>query len=190
MTTTRERSTTHDRKQRINGETITDRVPRTTLQNTTQPSGMQFELLQTGRRCPPRYFADAELTALSRPPPSCRSAPTDREGDDPTTSSSISAPRSCWATPSISGCAGRRMSGGAAGGLHVFMNWDKPILTDSGGLPGLRWRLRKITEEGVKFSSHDGAKLFLSPRKFDAIQHAELRHRDDLRRMHRPARHA
>ena len=50
-------------------------------------------------------------------------------------------------------------------GLHRFMNWDKPILTDSGGFQVFSLgALRKITEEGVKFSSpHDGAKLFLSP---------------------------
>jgi queuine tRNA-ribosyltransferase len=50
-------------------------------------------------------------------------------------------------------------------GLHDFMNWDKPILTDSGGFQVFSLgALRKITEEGVKFSSpHDGAKLFLSP---------------------------
>ncbi|MCK5945148.1 MAG: tRNA-guanine transglycosylase, partial [Planctomycetes bacterium] len=51
------------------------------------------------------------------------------------------------------------------GGLHRFMNWDGPILTDSGGFQVFSLgALRKITEEGVKFSSpHDGAKLFLSP---------------------------
>lgn len=50
-------------------------------------------------------------------------------------------------------------------GLHDFMNWRKPILTDSGGFQVFSLgALRKITEEGVKFSSpHDGAKLFLSP---------------------------
>jgi queuine tRNA-ribosyltransferase len=50
-------------------------------------------------------------------------------------------------------------------GLHRFMNWDKPILTDSGGFQVFSLgALRKITEEGVKFSSPiDGAKLFLTP---------------------------
>ena len=50
-------------------------------------------------------------------------------------------------------------------GLHDFMNWQKPILTDSGGFQVFSLgAMRKITEEGVKFSSpHDGAKLFLSP---------------------------
>jgi queuine tRNA-ribosyltransferase len=52
-----------------------------------------------------------------------------------------------------------------AGGLHQFMHWDKPILTDSGGYQvySLSTR-RKIKEEGVHFASHlDGSKLFFSP---------------------------
>ena len=51
------------------------------------------------------------------------------------------------------------------GGLHQFMNWDKPILTDSGGFQVFSLGdLRKITEEGVKFASPiDGARLFLTP---------------------------
>lgn len=52
-----------------------------------------------------------------------------------------------------------------AGGLHKFMNWDKPILTDSGGFQVFSLaKLRDITEEGVTFKHHkSGAKLFLSP---------------------------
>jgi len=52
-----------------------------------------------------------------------------------------------------------------AGGLHKFMNWDKPILTDSGGYQVYSLSaVRKLTEEGVKFSSHiDGSKHFISP---------------------------
>ena len=52
-----------------------------------------------------------------------------------------------------------------AGGLHKFMNWNKPILTDSGGFQVFSLSgLRKITEEGVKFSSHlDGKKLLFTP---------------------------
>ena len=51
------------------------------------------------------------------------------------------------------------------GGLHKFMNWHKPILTDSGGFQVFSLGdLRKITEEGVKFASPiDGARLFLTP---------------------------
>ncbi|MBI9014534.1 MAG: tRNA guanosine(34) transglycosylase Tgt [Clostridiales bacterium] len=61
-----------------------------------------------------------------------------------------------------------------AGGLHKFMNWDKPILTDSGGFQVFSLGdLRKITEEGVEFRSHiDGSKHFLSPEKATEIQNA------------------
>jgi len=52
-----------------------------------------------------------------------------------------------------------------AGGLHKFINWDKPILTDSGGYQVYSLAGRnKIKEDGVKFSSHiDGSKLFFTP---------------------------
>ena len=58
------------------------------------------------------------------------------------------------------------------GGLHKFMNWEKPILTDSGGFQVFSLGdLRKITEEGVHFRSHiDGSKHFLSPEKSIDIQ--------------------
>jgi len=59
-----------------------------------------------------------------------------------------------------------------AGGLHQFMNWDKPILTDSGGFQVFSLsKLRKITEEGVHFRHHkSGEKLFLSPEEAIKIQ--------------------
>ncbi len=59
-----------------------------------------------------------------------------------------------------------------AGGLHKFMNWDRNILTDSGGFQVFSLgALRKISEEGVKFSSHiDGSKHFISPEKSIEIQ--------------------
>lgn len=59
-----------------------------------------------------------------------------------------------------------------AGGLHKFMNWDKPILTDSGGFQVFSLGdLRKISEEGVEFRSHiDGSKHFISPEKAIEIQ--------------------
>lgn len=59
-----------------------------------------------------------------------------------------------------------------AGGLHKFMNWDKPILTDSGGFQVFSLGdLRKITEEGVQFRSHiDGSKHMLSPEKSIEVQ--------------------
>jgi len=58
------------------------------------------------------------------------------------------------------------------GGLHKFMNWDKPILTDSGGFQVFSLSaLRKITEEGVDFRSHiDGAKCFIGPEESMQIQ--------------------
>ncbi len=58
------------------------------------------------------------------------------------------------------------------GGLHKFMNWDMPILTDSGGFQVFSLsKLRKIKEEGIYFNSHlDGAKLFLSPENCMEIQ--------------------
>ena len=61
-----------------------------------------------------------------------------------------------------------------AGGLHKFMNWDRPILTDSGGFQVFSLgALRKITEEGVSFRSHlDGSRQFISPEKSIEIQEA------------------
>lgn len=61
-----------------------------------------------------------------------------------------------------------------AGGLHSFMNWDRPILTDSGGFQVFSLSgLRKITEEGVEFRSHlSGEKLYLTPEKSMEIQNA------------------
>ncbi|TWH48888.1 tRNA guanosine(34) transglycosylase Tgt [Sporomusa sp. KB1] len=61
-----------------------------------------------------------------------------------------------------------------AGGLHKFMQWDRGILTDSGGFQVFSLGpLRKITEEGVTFRSHiDGSKHFLSPEKATEVQMA------------------
>lgn len=61
---------------------------------------------------------------------------------------------------------------GKAGGLHKFMGWDLPILTDSGGYQVFSLaKLRKLTEEGAEFSSHiDGSKHFLTPEKALDIQ--------------------
>ncbi|RYH02819.1 tRNA guanosine(34) transglycosylase Tgt [Salipiger sp. IMCC34102] len=60
----------------------------------------------------------------------------------------------------------------ALGGLHRFMNWDRPILTDSGGFQVMSLAdLRKLTEDGVTFRSHvDGSKHFLSPERSMEIQ--------------------
>ncbi len=58
------------------------------------------------------------------------------------------------------------------GGLHKFMNWDKPVLTDSGGFQVFSLAgLRKIKEEGVYFNSHiDGRKIFMGPEESMQIQ--------------------
>ena len=61
-----------------------------------------------------------------------------------------------------------------AGGLHKFMNWDRAILTDSGGFQVFSLGdLRKITEEGVEFKSHlDGSKHLFTPEKVMEIENA------------------
>ena len=58
------------------------------------------------------------------------------------------------------------------GGIHKFMNWDRPVLTDSGGFQVFSLaKFRKITEEGVQFSSHiDGRKIFMGPEESMQIQ--------------------
>ena len=58
------------------------------------------------------------------------------------------------------------------GGLHKFMNWDRPILTDSGGFQVFSLTgLRKIKEEGVYFQSHiDGRRIFMGPEESMQIQ--------------------
>jgi tRNA-guanine transglycosylase, queuosine-34-forming len=62
----------------------------------------------------------------------------------------------------------------ASGGLHRFMHWERPILTDSGGFQIFSLQeLAKITEEGVAFRSHlDGSRLFLSPENAIEVQEA------------------
>jgi queuine tRNA-ribosyltransferase len=59
------------------------------------------------------------------------------------------------------------------GGLHKFMNWQGPILTDSGGFQVMSLsQIRKVTDEGVEFASHlDGSKYFVTPEKSIQIQH-------------------
>lgn len=60
-----------------------------------------------------------------------------------------------------------------AGGLHKFMNWDGPILTDSGGYQVFSLaKIRKLKADGVEFQSHlDGSKIFLTPESVIEIQH-------------------
>lgn len=61
---------------------------------------------------------------------------------------------------------------GQAGGLHKFMSWDKPILTDSGGFQVFSLSgLRKVSEDGVEFKSHiDGSSHFFTPEKVIQVQ--------------------
>ena len=61
-----------------------------------------------------------------------------------------------------------------SGGLHEFMSWNKPILTDSGGFQVFSLSsLNKVTEEGVTFKSHiDGSSHFIGPEKSMEIQKA------------------
>ena len=61
-----------------------------------------------------------------------------------------------------------------AGGLHNFMDWHKPILTDSGGFQVFSLsKLRKVTDDGVEFRSHlNGEKLFITPEKCIEIENA------------------
>jgi len=61
-----------------------------------------------------------------------------------------------------------------AGGLHAFMNWNNPILTDSGGFQAYSLsRIKKIKEDGIEFQSYkDGSKHFFSPEKVIEIQEA------------------
>ncbi len=58
------------------------------------------------------------------------------------------------------------------GGIHKFFNWDRPVLTDSGGFQVFSLaQLRKISEEGVRFASHiDGARIFMGPEESMQIQ--------------------
>lgn len=60
----------------------------------------------------------------------------------------------------------------AAGGLHRFMGWDRPILTDSGGFQVFSLaKIRKLTPDGVKFNSHiDGHEFFMGPRESMEMQ--------------------
>ena len=71
------------------------------------------------------------------------------------------------------------------GGLHKFMNWDKPILTDSGGFQVFSLsKLRKIKEEGVYFASHiDGRRLFIGPEEHADTVAPGVHHCDGVRRV-------
>ena len=66
----------------------------------------------------------------------------------------------------------------AMGGLHQFMNWQRPILTDSGGFQVFSLaKLRKIKEEGVTFACHlDGKRIFMGPEE-STVSYTHLPHR-------------
>ena len=79
------------------------------------------------------------------------------------------------------------------GGLHRFMHWDGPILTDSGGYQVMSLaKLRKLDEDGVTFQSHiDGATVTLTPAaRHRGAMPARRRHPDGARRMHAVSGHA
>ncbi len=79
------------------------------------------------------------------------------------------------------------------GGLHKFMHWDKPILTDSGGYQVMSLaKLRRIDEDGVTFQSHiDGATVDAhAGARHRGAMPARRRHPDGARRMHAVSRHA
>ena len=82
------------------------------------------------------------------------------------------AARSSCPTPTTCICAPGTRWCGRLGGLHKFMNWDGPILTDSGGFQVFSLAgLRKIKEEGVTFASHiDGRRIFMGPEESMQIQ--------------------
>ena len=83
-----------------------------------------------------------------------------------------SARRSSFPTPIICTCVPATRWSRDMGGLHKFMTWDGPILTDSGGFQVFSLAgLRKIKEEGVTFASHlDGHKIFMGPEESMQIQ--------------------
>jgi queuine tRNA-ribosyltransferase len=85
-----------------------------------------------------------------------------------------SAPRSSWPTPTTSTCAPATSGSPALGGLHKFMAWDRPILTDSGGFQVVSLgELRKIDDDGVTFQSHlDGSYHRFTPELSIEVQEA------------------
>ena len=90
-------------------------------------------------------------------------------------------PALSWPTPTISGSSGDDSS--QSGGPHQFMNWDQPILTDSGGFQVYSLAdTRNITEEGVTLKITYGSKMFLSPEKKGHLhpKQSRKRHHDVL----------
>ena len=124
------------------------------------------------RRTRPAPAACTRLTASSTPRPSCRwRRPGSVKGITP------AQLREIGASIVLSNAYHLALRPGAEaiqalGGLHRFMGWDGPILTDSGGYQIFSLEgLRKVTDDGVAFQSHlDGSRLFLSPEDVVGIQ--------------------
>ncbi len=137
------------------------------------------------RRAPASFIRRA---AKSAPPPSCRSAPPQpsrrccrkacaRPGRIFCSATLPQSVRETGADILLGNTYHLMLRPGAEriaglGGLHKFMDWPRPILTDSGGFQVMSLsQLRKISEEGVRFQSHiDGHAEFLSPERSMEIQ--------------------
>ena len=129
----------------------------------------------------------ARPTARSRRPRSCPSGRRERSRASTPTSCARSARRSCSATPTTCTSGPGEDLIAELGGLHRFMGWDGPILTDSGGFQvfSLRDTLVRVDDDGVTFRSvYDGAAARFTPesRRGDPGA-ARLRHRDVPRRL-------
>jgi queuine tRNA-ribosyltransferase len=144
-----------------------------------------FEILATdprrrrgGAGCGPR-------TDRWTPPSSCRSAPRARSRPVPRELEGLGVQCILGNTYHLNIRPGIEVMA-ACGGLHRFMGWNRPILTDSGGYQVFSLaKLRKIRPDGVEFASHiDGSPIFLGPREAMAIQRAAgVGYCDGFRRM-------
>ena len=144
---------------------------------------LRFELLHTRRRGAPRAPAPAARHGRDAGLHAGRHL-RHRQGDD--ARGTRGARRADRARQHLSSVAapGRGDRRAPRHGLHGFMHWQRPILTDSGGFQVFSLaKLRKISEEGVRFRSPvDGAEVHLSPGGFDGrAARAALRHRDGVR---------
>ena len=118
---------------------------------------------------------------------SCPSPPRPPSRASPSTRSRAWVPRPSSATPITSTCAPASSAFDDAGGLHRFMGWDGPILTDSGGYQAFSMgSLRRIDDTGITFRSHiDGSQSPLYP----SIRHRQpARHRRRHHHVLRPVR--
>ena len=113
-------------------------------------------------------------TGSSRRPSSCPSARTRRSRRCTPTRWRRPAPRSCSPTRTTSTCGPATSGSGDLGGLHAFMGWDRPILTDSGGFQVVSLGdLRVIDDDGATFKSHlDGTIHRFTPEHSIEVQQA------------------